>query len=100
MVQAPVDLRFIPRPATGDSLELSTDDFETDFFTNDELDLGAVIETETTLALPMKPLCRESCLGLCPACGVNRNLVACTCPERPSDPRLAVLRDLAAPLDH
>jgi uncharacterized protein len=99
-VRAAIDLRFLPRPARADSLELSTDDFETDFFADDQLDLGAVIETETTLALPMKPLCREDCRGLCPACGGNRNLVACTCPERTPDPRLAVLRDLAARHDH
>jgi uncharacterized protein len=53
-----------------------------------------VVETETTLALPMKPLCRDDCRGLCPVCGGNRNLVACACAQRTPDPRLAVLKDL------
>jgi uncharacterized protein len=52
--------------------------------------------TETTLALPMKPLCRADCQGLCPACGANRNVAPCTCAPKPPDPRLAVLRDLAS----
>lgn len=99
-VRAAVDSRFVPRPQTGDSLELSDDDLETDFYDADQLDLGALIETETTLALPMKPLCREGCRGLCPVCGANRNAVACGCDERKPDPRFAVLKDLAARLKH
>ena len=31
------------------------------------------------LALPINPLCAETCRGLCPVCGGNRNQVACTC---------------------
>jgi uncharacterized protein len=99
-VQAPVDSRFAPRPATGDTVELSEDDLETDFYADDQLDLAALVETETTLALPMKPLCRADCRGLCPVCGGNRNLVACACEERKPDPRLAVLKDVAARLNH
>jgi DUF177 domain-containing protein len=99
-LRVPIDLRFVPRPPVGDTIELSEDDFETDFYANDQLDLGAMVETETTLALPMKPLCRPGCRGLCAACGGNRNVAACACPERPPDPRLAALRDLSARLDH
>jgi len=65
-------------------------------YEKDELDLNVLVETETTLALPMKPLCREDCLGLCPVCGGNRNVVTCGCRDRAPDPRLAVLKDLAA----
>ena len=100
VVHSAIDLRVMPRPASADSHELSPDDFETDFYADDQLDLAAMVETETTLALPMKPLCRSDCRGLCPACGSNRNLVACACPERPPDPRLGGLRGLAARLDH
>jgi uncharacterized protein len=97
-VSVPVDLRLVPRPATADSVELAADDLDVDFYTGDELDLGGLIETETTLALPMRALCREECQGLCPVCGVNRNVTRCACPERTPDPRLAVLKDLAARL--
>jgi len=95
-VAASVDVRAVPRPATADNVELAADDLDVDFYAKDELDLGVLIETETTLALPMKPLCRDDCLGLCPVCGGNRNVVACRCRDRAPDPRLAVLRDLAA----
>jgi len=95
-----VDVRLIPRPATGDNVELGADDLDVDFYTDDQLDLSRLVETETTLALPMKPLCREDCRGLCPVCGSNRNVAACGCAERAPDPRLAALRDLATRLRH
>ena len=99
-VRAGVDVRVVPRPATADTVELASDDLEVDFYHRDELDLDALIETETTLALPMKPLCRDDCLGLCPVCGGNRNAVACACRAPAADPRLAVLKDLAARRSH
>jgi uncharacterized protein len=91
--RAPVDLRFLPRPSMADTIELSRDDFETDFYADDQLDLAALVRTETTLALPMKPLCQPGCRGLCPACGANRNLTACGCGDQPREPRLAGLGD-------
>jgi uncharacterized protein len=97
-VSVPVDVRLVPRPATADNVELAADDLDVDFYTGDEVDVGALIENETTLALPMKALCREGCQGLCPVCGANRNVTRCGCPERAPDPRLAVLKDLAARL--
>ena len=97
-VDSAVDVRLVPRPATADSIELGADDLDVDFYENDLLDLDRVVETETTLALPMKPLCREDCRGLCPVCGGNRNVVPCSCADRAPDPRLAALRDLASRL--
>jgi len=98
--RASVDVRYIPRPPEGDRVELGTDDLDLDFYHGGEIDLSTLVASETALALPMKPLCREDCRGLCPLCGGNRNLVACACPERAPDPRLVVLRDLATRLHH
>jgi len=94
-----VDARFSPRPERGqEQLELGSDDLELDFYTDDSLDLVQLVETETSLELPMKPLCRADCRGLCPTCGANRNLVECTCAVRPPDPRFTILKDLAGRL--
>jgi DUF177 domain-containing protein len=95
-VSAEIDLRFAPKPARVDGAELGRDDLDTDFYVDDRIDLGRVIETETTLALPMKPLCDPGCRGLCLVCGANRNVNPCACAERAPDPRLAVLKTLAA----
>jgi uncharacterized protein len=98
-VAAAVDTRFTPRPQRrGEDMELGSEDLEVDFYTDNSLNLATLVETETTLALPMKPLCRAECRGLCPVCGGNRNAVDCRCEIRAPDPRLAVLKDLAARL--
>lgn len=88
-----VDARFVPAPqGRGEERELGADDLETDVYAHGLLDLTALVETETTLGLPMKPLCREDCRGLCPICGSNRNVTACTCEVNAPDPRWAALR--------
>ncbi len=46
------------------------------------IDVGSEIRDELLLALPMRPLCREDCAGICPTCGVNRNLTPCDCAGR------------------
>src|SRR5437879_6797118 len=48
-VDATVDVRLVPRPATKDSVELGADDLDVDFYVDDLLDLKRVVETETTL---------------------------------------------------
>jgi uncharacterized protein len=42
------------------------------------------------LELPMAPLCRDDCRGLCPQCGADRNEADCGC-VAPADPRWANL---------
>ena len=37
------------------------------------IDLGELMREQFYLALPMKPLCRDDCRGLCPECGTNLN---------------------------
>lgn len=95
-VHPTVDARFVPAPGTrGEERELGADDLETDVYQHGALDLTALLETETTLALPMKPLCRESCRGLCPICGGNRNVTACACGAPAPDSRWAALKGWA-----
>jgi len=60
---------------------------------NQEIDLSEVVRQYALLALPMKPLCRKDCAGLCPSCGHNLNLGSCSCPPA-VDPRFAELAKL------
>ena len=72
---------------------------ESGCFTIDEhfiLDLSEAIRQYSLLAIPMKPLCREGCAGLCPQCGHNLNLGPCHCPSQQVDPRWAALTKLAS----
>ena len=55
--------------------------------------LGRLAEEQILLALPLKPLCRAECRGLCPQCGSPKGEEECGCGP-PLDPRLDALRDL------
>jgi uncharacterized protein len=93
-VDAAVETRLVPAPARGEERELGADDLETDIYDHDQIDLNALLETETTLGLPMKPLCRDGCRGLCPTCGASRNAAPCGCAPA-ADPRWSPLKGLA-----
>ncbi len=58
------------------------------------LDLRPELAREFFAALPMKPLCRPDCPGLCPVCGRPLEAGACGCRREEVDPRLAALREL------
>ncbi|MDE7242669.1 MAG: DUF177 domain-containing protein [Oscillospiraceae bacterium] len=60
---------------------------------NGTVDVGELARTAYILEMDSKTLCSEDCKGICPGCGVNLNLAACTC-QKTVDPRLAVLAKL------
>lgn len=73
-------------------------DPEPDQFTIDDqhlLDLNEAIRQYVQTALPLQPVCRDDCRGLCPDCGVNRNEQPCTCADQQTDHRWGALGDLA-----
>ena len=80
--------------ASGASLPLPE---EPGCFTIDEhhvIDLTEVIRQYALLAIPMKPLCREDCAGLCPNCGHNLNQGPCDCLPQETEPRWSELNKL------
>ena len=80
--------------ATGVKLPLPE---EAGNFTIDEhhiLDLTEAIRQYSLLAIPMKPLCRGECAGLCQKCGKNLNEGDCDCMKQEIDPRWSELTKL------
>jgi uncharacterized protein len=63
---------------------------------DETVDLTPLVRDAVVLELPLAPLCRDGCAGLCPTCGADRNLAPCTCQENP-DPRWATLDALRVP---
>jgi uncharacterized protein len=61
---------------------------------NHMLDLSEAVRQHILLALPMKPICRQDCAGLCPVCGQNLNYGTCNCAHRHPDSRWAPLQSL------
>ena len=65
-------------------------------FSGERIDLEPLFREQFVLAIPYAPLCSETCKGLCPQCGIDRNTDSCAC-EPPIDPRLAALKGLKIP---
>ncbi len=66
---------------------LEEDDLDTVFIEDSTFDLAGLAAEQALLSLPMRVICSEECLGLCPSCGLNRNIEgACSC-ETEIDPR-------------
>lgn len=83
-------------PEAEEGVELAAEDLDVYAFDGESVDLEPVIREQLILAVPYAPLCREDCKGLCPQCGVDRNVESCTC-EKPTDPRFAALKGLKLP---
>jgi uncharacterized protein len=95
-VAADFDLLLVPGPQAGgpEELELAAADLDRDFYTDEVVDLESLLREQIILALPLKPLCAETCQGLCPRCGANLNQEACNCPPEKVDSPLAQLAKL------
>jgi uncharacterized protein len=70
------------------------DDMDIVFYQGDLIDVSEDVRQQVILALPMKPVCRPDCKGLCPRCGKDLNEGPCGCGADDIDPRLAVLEDI------
>jgi uncharacterized protein len=58
------------------------------------IDLTPVLREYILLEIPISPLCRPDCNGLCPICGNNLNETSCYHEDDSRDPRLASLKSL------
>lgn len=86
-VEAHFRVTYIP---TADLLvkeerELKKDELDVYFYKNDVIELDDTIREQIVLSIPMQPLCRPHCLGLCPVCGRDRNQKACSCRDKDAD---------------
>jgi DUF177 domain-containing protein len=88
-------LVVMKRPGAQESeRELQADDLDVVWYQEPVVALAPLLEEQVQIALPMKPLCREDCLGLCPECGRDLNQGACGCVREVGDPRWDALRAL------
>lgn len=97
----PLDLPFdlfyttAPDAAAEEGNRIDNDMITRVHYDGARIDLGALLSEQLYLGLPLKPLCRPDCLGLCARCGTNLNGGDCACAEeRTEDPRLRVLKNL------
>jgi len=75
-------------------VELHEDDLEIGFYDGRGIDVADIFWEQVALALPVKVLCRDDCLGVCPRCGADRNRVRCSCRDEAEERPFDVLKNL------
>lgn len=58
------------------------------------LDLSEALRQNMIIGLPVKPVCKPECAGLCQKCGQNLNIGQCGCSVEQIDPRWSPLKKL------
>lgn len=90
------EVQYLPSRELGreDEAELSGAELDVVPMAEDRIDVDALLRENILLSLPVQPVCREGCRGLCPRCGASLNLGPCGCPPERPDPRLQALAKL------
>ncbi|MBN1225748.1 MAG: DUF177 domain-containing protein, partial [Deltaproteobacteria bacterium] len=79
-----------------EEIELEREDLDIGFYKEGIIDLTEVVREQILLAVPMIPICKEDCKGLCPYCGQNLNQCKCVCAGKTIDPRWSKLQNLVS----
>jgi len=106
-VEQPIESTFrlvvVPsakRRRDGVEVELREDELGIVEIAGETIDTRPLIVEQVLLDLPVHPLCRAECAGLCPTCGADLNLGPCGCEKIDVDPRWgAALAELKGKLD-
>jgi uncharacterized protein len=76
-----------------EDVELTADDLGMTLLEGDEIDFHEALQEQLLLALPFRPLCSESCRGLCPHCGADLNTTSCDCHDDGFGNKFSVLKN-------
>ena len=81
---------YAPRPLSEDILPIDDDG---------TIDLEEPVRDEVVLSLPLTPICRPDCAGLCATCGTDLNSDPCEGHDDVSSSPFAILAQLLDPED-
>ncbi len=87
-------LTFVPHRddvEIDEEIELETEELGLIPYSEETLELRDPLQEQLLMAIPISPLCAESCQGLCPECGGNRNRQACDCTRKPFNNKFTAL---------
>ncbi|RLB74564.1 MAG: hypothetical protein DRH06_09510 [Deltaproteobacteria bacterium] len=91
-------LTFVPQPEDDESgeddVELETNELGLIPYRDDILKLQEPLQEQLLMAVPISPICKTSCRGLCPSCGVNLNIEKCDCVRKPFNSKFNILADI------
>jgi uncharacterized protein len=97
---SPIRLQFSCRGETASryhqhqEIELHRGDMDVHYFAGDTIEVNDIFREQIVLSVPMRPLCREDCKGLCPICGQDLNIGRCSCDRDSNDPRWLELKKM------
>jgi len=84
-------LLYPRRPVDAAEVSLGRDDLDAFYYDDPAVSVSPIVEERIQMAVPMKPLCRPECRGLCPQCGNDLNVSECNCVVDEIDPRWRAL---------
>lgn len=84
VVEPAIHMSYVPEAnAEGGpaETELSADELDAYVYDGQVVDLEPLVREQLVLAIPITPLCREDCKGICTGCGAELNREPCSCAE-------------------
>jgi uncharacterized protein len=81
-----------------DEIELGERDLISSSYSGDEIDLTHDIEEQVAMEIPLKPLCDNSCKGLCHLCGTDLNQSQCSCSHETTNIKFSALKNFKVSL--
>jgi uncharacterized protein len=95
-----VDTVFVPRAEReDDETEVVDVDESFSYYDGDSVDLPREVKELILVNLPIRPVCRKDCRGLCPRCGVDLNMDTCRCSDESGLSPFDKLKELKAKLE-
>jgi uncharacterized protein len=96
--RSPFHLRYRSRAESSaletQDVEISQEELDMEFYDERSIPLRQLAIEQIQLSIPMKPLCDDGCLGLCPRCGANLAREKCACDPSITDDRWNALRGI------
>lgn len=90
-------LTFVPQlkdHETEEDVELETAELGLISYEDDVLELQEPLQEQLLMAVPISPVCKTSCKGLCPECGIDLNSEKCDCTRKPFNNKFNVLSNI------
>jgi uncharacterized protein len=77
-----------------EEIELEADELGLIYYRDETLELREPLQEQLIMAVPIGPVCRDACQGLCPECGTDQNEAHCDCEKKPFNNKFGALADL------
>ena len=91
-------LTFVPHhkedEAGEEEVELETSELGLIPYRDEVLKLQEPLQEQLLMAVPISPICKTSCRGLCPSCGMNLNIAECGCVRKTFNNKFNILANI------